>query len=113
MGAVLFGDASVKPLGGPVCDVIAIAKRDLSAGTQLDGIGGFTVYGTIENSPAAGPSEPAADGPREGCVLSATWPRTRPHVRRRRAAGRAPVRPTLAGAAADLRAKAGVRSSTS
>jgi predicted homoserine dehydrogenase-like protein len=48
--AVLFGDAAVTPLAGPVCEVITIAKRDLKAGETLDGIGGFTCYGTIENA---------------------------------------------------------------
>jgi len=48
--AVLFHDAAVAPLAGPVCDVITIAKRDLKAGEILDGIGGFTCYGMIENS---------------------------------------------------------------
>lgn len=47
--AVLFKDASVAPLGGPVCEVITTAKRDLVAGELLDGIGGFTCYGVLEN----------------------------------------------------------------
>jgi predicted homoserine dehydrogenase-like protein len=47
--AVLFRDAAVTPLGAPSCDVIAVAKRDLRAGEELDGIGGYTTYGTIEN----------------------------------------------------------------
>jgi predicted homoserine dehydrogenase-like protein len=48
--AVLFKDAAVAPIGGPVCDVITIAKRDLRSGEVLDGIGGFTCYGMIENA---------------------------------------------------------------
>jgi len=48
--AALFQDAAVTPIGGPVCDVITIAKRDLKAGETLDGIGGFTCYGVLENS---------------------------------------------------------------
>jgi len=48
--AALFKDAAVAPLAGPVCDVITLAKRDLKAGEVLDGIGGFTCYGMIENS---------------------------------------------------------------
>ena len=47
--AVVFGDASVTPLAGPACEVITVAKRDLHAGEVLDGIGGFTCYGLIEN----------------------------------------------------------------
>jgi predicted homoserine dehydrogenase-like protein len=49
--AVLFHDPTVAPLGAPSCDVITLAKRDLKAGETLDGIGGFTCYGLIENSP--------------------------------------------------------------
>ena len=48
--AALFGDAAVAPQGSPVCEVVTIAKRDLNAGEALDGIGGFTAYGAIENS---------------------------------------------------------------
>src|SRR6266849_1937314 len=48
--AVLFGDPTVAPQGEPVCDVLTVAKRDLRAGEVLDGIGGFTCYGTIDNA---------------------------------------------------------------
>lgn len=34
-------------------DVVATAKRDLSAGEVLDGEGGYTVYGRLQPSPAA------------------------------------------------------------
>ena len=51
--AVLFGDAAATPLGGPVTEVVAHAKRDLTVGETLDGIGGFTVYGMLENVGAA------------------------------------------------------------
>ena len=47
--AVLFGDATIAPLGGPVCEVVTIAKCDLEAGEELDGIGGYTCYGLIDN----------------------------------------------------------------
>lgn len=47
---VLFHDAAVTPLGKPVCDVITVAKRDLKAGEILDGIGGYTCFGMLENS---------------------------------------------------------------
>ena len=39
--AVLFGDAAIAPAGGPVCEVATIAKRDMEAGEELDGIGGY------------------------------------------------------------------------
>jgi predicted homoserine dehydrogenase-like protein len=46
--AVLFHDATLAPLAGPVCDTLAVAKRDLKAGEVLDGMGGFTCYGLID-----------------------------------------------------------------
>ncbi len=51
--AVIHGDPTVAPIGGPVCEVVAVAKRDLKAGERLDGIGGFCTYGLIENTSAA------------------------------------------------------------
>jgi predicted homoserine dehydrogenase-like protein len=44
---VLFQDAALAPIAGPVCDVITAAKRDLKAGEVLDGIGGFASYGLL------------------------------------------------------------------
>jgi predicted homoserine dehydrogenase-like protein len=48
--AAIFHDPTIAPRGAPVCDVLTCAKRDLRAGEVLDGIGGFTVYGMLENS---------------------------------------------------------------
>ncbi len=48
--AVLFDDATVAPLGGPCVEVVATAKTDLAAGTTLDGIGGYHLYGLCENA---------------------------------------------------------------
>ena len=48
--AALFNDATVAPIGAPVCEVAAIAKRDLKAGEVIDGVGGFMTYGVIENA---------------------------------------------------------------
>jgi predicted homoserine dehydrogenase-like protein len=47
--AVLFGDAAIAPAGAPVCEVATIAKRDLETGEELDGIGGYSCYGLIDN----------------------------------------------------------------
>jgi predicted homoserine dehydrogenase-like protein len=68
--AVLFGDAAVAPLGAPVCDVISMAKRDLHAGEALDGIGGFTCYGMIENSEVSLAEKCLPMGVSEGCRLT-------------------------------------------
>lgn len=68
--AVLFKDAAVVPLAGPVCDVITIAKRDLKAGEKLDGIGGFTCYGTIDNYDVCQAENLLPMGLSEGCRLT-------------------------------------------
>ena len=67
--AVLFKDATVAPLGPPVCDAIAIAKRDLKAGEILDGIGGFACYTLIENYDVARQLGGIPMGISEGCRL--------------------------------------------
>jgi predicted homoserine dehydrogenase-like protein len=51
--AVLFHDAAVTPSGAARCEVVAVAKRDLSADDVLDGIGGYDCYGVVENSAVA------------------------------------------------------------
>jgi predicted homoserine dehydrogenase-like protein len=68
--AVLFEDAAVAPRNGPSCDVITIAKRDLGAGELLDGIGGFTCYGTIENYEVSRAGDILPMGLSEGCILT-------------------------------------------
>ena len=67
--AALFEDAIVKPLGGTVCDVITVAKCDLRAGDVLDGIGGFTSYGMLDNSDACQRDNLLPMGLNEGCQL--------------------------------------------
>jgi predicted homoserine dehydrogenase-like protein len=67
--AALFGDATVAPAGGPFCDSIAIAKRDLKAGETLDGIGGFTCYALIEDYDLALRENALPMGVSEGCRL--------------------------------------------
>jgi len=47
--AVLFKDATLAPLGAPICDTVSVAKRDLKAGERLDGMGGFTCYGLVDS----------------------------------------------------------------
>ena len=68
--AVLFGDAAVTPLGAARCEVVAIAKRDLRAGQELDGIGGFDCYGTIENAAVARAENLLPIGLAGGCMLT-------------------------------------------
>ena len=67
--AVLFQDAAVTPHAGPVCEVITMAKRDLEKGEVLDGIGGFTCYGMIENRDVQQGQGLLPMGLSEGCRL--------------------------------------------
>ncbi|GIV57715.1 MAG: NAD(P)-dependent oxidoreductase [Rhodothermaceae bacterium] len=58
--AYLDGRCLLQPRAGFRTDVYAYAKRDLQAGEVLDGIGGYTCYGLIENvaEQAAAPGLP-------------------------------------------------------
>jgi predicted homoserine dehydrogenase-like protein len=66
--AAIHRDATVAPLGAPVCEVVTVAKRDLRAGDRLDGVGGFCGYGLIDNAPAARASGALPIGLSAGCV---------------------------------------------
>jgi predicted homoserine dehydrogenase-like protein len=67
--AVLFDDATIAPLAGPVVDVVAVAKRDLKRGETLDSIGGYTTYGVAENSDICVREKLLPMGLAEGCRL--------------------------------------------
>jgi predicted homoserine dehydrogenase-like protein len=67
--AVIHRDPTVAPLAGPVCEVVAVAKRGLKAGEQLDGIGGFCTYGLIDNAIIARANGALPIALSEGCVL--------------------------------------------
>ncbi len=72
---VLFRDAVVTPLGGPVVDVVAAAKRDLQAGETLDGIGFYMTYGLAENAGVARAEGLLPMGLAEGCHLKRDIPK--------------------------------------
>lgn len=67
--AVLYRDAALVPLAGPVCEVIALAKRDLKKGDVLDGIGGFACYGTIDNAEVCHRENLLPIGLSDGCKV--------------------------------------------
>ncbi|MGT2923728.1 NAD(P)H-dependent oxidoreductase [Streptococcus caviae] len=46
--AVLEHDYAIVPLGAPIAETVAVAKRDIKAGEKIDGIGGFCVRGVVE-----------------------------------------------------------------
>jgi predicted homoserine dehydrogenase-like protein len=49
----LDGHSTLVTLRPPVCETIAVAKRDLKAGESVDALGGFTVYGMIDRAHTA------------------------------------------------------------
>jgi len=67
--AVINRDPTVAPIAGPVCEVVAVAKRDLKAGEQLDGVGGFCAYGLIDNATAARAEAALPIALSDGCTL--------------------------------------------
>jgi len=73
--AVVHRDPTVVPIGGPVAEVLAVAKRDLKAGERLDGIGGYCTYGLIENAADARNIGALPIGLSEGCVLRQDVPK--------------------------------------
>ena len=46
--AVLREDHAIVPMGAPVSETVAVTKKDIAAGEQLDGIGGYCVRGVLE-----------------------------------------------------------------
>lgn len=46
--AVLNQDHSIVPLGPPVSETVAVAKKDIKSGEKIDGIGGYCIYGVME-----------------------------------------------------------------
>jgi predicted homoserine dehydrogenase-like protein len=68
--AVLFGDAALAPLGPPTVEVITTAKRDLPAGTTIDGLGGFDSYGVAERADVTAAQALLPMGVAEGCVTT-------------------------------------------
>ena len=67
--AVLFDDAAIAPLAGPMVEVVAAAKDDLAAGDVLDGLGGYHTYGLAENADVARRENLLPIGLAEGCRL--------------------------------------------
>ena len=45
--AVIDREPTIIPIDGPVSECITVAKKDLKAGETIDGIGGYTTYGSI------------------------------------------------------------------
>jgi predicted homoserine dehydrogenase-like protein len=72
---VLFGDELAPPLGGPVVEVCAVAKRDLAAGEVLDEYGMYMTYGEAVNSDEMSAKRYLPEGLVEGCRLKRAIPK--------------------------------------
>lgn len=66
---VLFKDEVAPPLGGPVVEVCAVAKRDLKAGEVLDAYGMYMTYGEAVNADEMCANRYLPEGIVEGCRL--------------------------------------------
>lgn len=65
----LLNDPVLAPIGGPVVEVIATAKRDLAEGEIIDSIGGYMTYGQCDNADAVLAERLLPMGVAEGCRL--------------------------------------------
>jgi len=65
----LFGDGLATPLGAPVVEVCAVAKRDLSAGETLDDYGMYMTYGEAVNAREMWQKRYLPEGLVAGCRL--------------------------------------------
>lgn len=65
----LFRDSLARPLGGPVVEVCAVAKRDLKAGELLDDYGMYMTYGEAVNADEMSRGRYLPEGLVEGCKL--------------------------------------------
>jgi predicted homoserine dehydrogenase-like protein len=72
---VLFRDSVAKPLGGPVVEVCAVAKRDLKTGEVLDDYGMYMTYGEAVNADEMCGNRYLPEGLVEGCVLARDVPK--------------------------------------
>jgi predicted homoserine dehydrogenase-like protein len=74
----LFGDEVAPPLGGPVVEVCAVAKRDLKAGETLDEYGMYMTYGEAVNADEMSAKRYLPEGLVEGCRLKRDIPKDQP-----------------------------------
>ena len=71
---VLFGDELAPPLGGPVVEVCAVAKRDLKTGEVLDEYGMYMTYGEAVNADEMSARRYLPEGLVLGCKLTRDIP---------------------------------------
>lgn len=73
--AALLGDAAITPLGAPTVETITMAKTDLKAGTEIDMLGGYTVYGEAETAAITAAENLLPLGVAPGCRLRRDVPK--------------------------------------
>lgn len=71
----LFRDSVAKPIGGPVVEVCAVAKRDIQAGEVLDDYGMYMTYGEAVNADEMCRNRYLPEGLVEGCVVTRDIPK--------------------------------------
>ena len=67
---VLFRDDIAPPIGGPMVEVCAVAKRDIVEGELLDGYGMYMTYGEAVNADEMCANKYFPEGLVEGCRLT-------------------------------------------
>jgi predicted homoserine dehydrogenase-like protein len=72
---MLFRDSVAQPIGGPVVEVCAVAKRDLKAGEVLDDYGMYMTYGEAVNVDEMSAGRYLPEGLVEGCKLKRDIPK--------------------------------------
>ena len=73
--AALLNDAAITPLGAPTVETITMAKTDLKAGTEIDMLGGYTVYGEAETAAITAAENLLPLGVAPGCKLKRDVPK--------------------------------------
>lgn len=76
--AVIYGESSGHPLDRPVSECVAIAKKDLEVGEELDMIGEYCYRGSIETAARARYEKLLPLGLARGCIMKKAVPRDTP-----------------------------------
>lgn len=73
--AALLNDAAITPMGAPTVETITMAKTPLTAGTEIDMLGGYTVYGEAETAAITAAENLLPLGVAPGCRLRRDVPK--------------------------------------
>jgi predicted homoserine dehydrogenase-like protein len=68
--ACLYGQPTLVPLDEPVCENMAVAKRDLTPGETLDDFGGYTQHGVMDRAAVARDLDALPVGLAPGAVMA-------------------------------------------